>query len=293
MKVLVFGGSGFLGSHVADVLTEKGYEVTIFDIRRSPYLMAGQKMIVGDILDENAVEKAIAGKDFVYHFAGVSDIRDSFDNPKRAARHNILGTLNLLESCKKFNIKRFVFASTVYVCSKSGSIYRTTKKACEDLIYDYHRAFGLSYVILRYGSLYGIRSKKNNSIYNMLHQAIERGAINNFYANLDDERKYIHVRDAAKLSVKMLGEEYKDQNYILTGRDSIKISKLYDIVNYIAGGKIKINYTYPDTNLHYSKHYDDKLHPIAGKELHIEDDDDFSEKLFKFAEKLKILKEQR
>ena len=69
-KAIVFGGSGFLGSHVADVLSDDGLDVTIFDRRQSPYLRPDQTMVIGDILDANKVRETIKGQDVVYHFAG-------------------------------------------------------------------------------------------------------------------------------------------------------------------------------------------------------------------------------
>ena len=80
-KVVVFGGSGFLGSHVADELTGRGYEVIIFDMVESSYLQKGQKMIVGNILDREQVKNAINGVDFVYHFAAIADIQEAKENP--------------------------------------------------------------------------------------------------------------------------------------------------------------------------------------------------------------------
>ena len=73
-KAIVFGGSGFLGSHVADSLTRAKYEVTIFDIKKSPFLQQSQSMIIGDILNQDQLDEAINGKDIVYNFAGISDI---------------------------------------------------------------------------------------------------------------------------------------------------------------------------------------------------------------------------
>ena len=76
-KIIVFGGSGFLGSHVADELTKKGHDVTIFDIIKSKYLNSNQKMIVGDILNQKSVKEAIDGADYVYHFAAIADIYEA------------------------------------------------------------------------------------------------------------------------------------------------------------------------------------------------------------------------
>jgi len=73
MKTTVFGGSGFIGSHVADRLTEVGYDVAIFDLKPSPYLLPGQEIIIGDILDKKAVSDAVKGCDYIYNFAGMAD----------------------------------------------------------------------------------------------------------------------------------------------------------------------------------------------------------------------------
>ena len=81
MNVIVFGGSGFIGSHTADALTEKGYKVKIFDIVKSPYIMDQQEMIVGDILNTKAVKMAVKGCDFVYNFAGMANVDKAYFNP--------------------------------------------------------------------------------------------------------------------------------------------------------------------------------------------------------------------
>ena len=77
MKVLVFGGSGFLGSYVVDELIAGGHEVTVFDLHSSPYVNGAATMIAGDIMDVTAVVAAAAGQDAVYNFAGLADLNDS------------------------------------------------------------------------------------------------------------------------------------------------------------------------------------------------------------------------
>src|SRR5659263_50571 len=83
MRAIVFGGSGFLGSHVADALVKAGYEVSVFDLVESPYLHKGQKMIIGNILDREAVRKATKGCDAVYNFAGIADLEKAKEKPIR------------------------------------------------------------------------------------------------------------------------------------------------------------------------------------------------------------------
>ena len=149
MRVIVFGGAGFLGSHVADALSEAGHKVTVFDVKPSPYLRADQQEIVGDILDAERVAAAVKGCEALYNFAGIAEIEDANARPLDTVRFNILGNTILLEAARKESIKRFVFASTLYVYSDAGGYYRSSKQACELLIDNDRQAYGLPYTILR------------------------------------------------------------------------------------------------------------------------------------------------
>jgi len=250
MKVLVIGGSGFLGSHTADVLTEEGNKVKIFDIISSPYLQKGQEMIIGDILDKKAVEKAIKGCDVVYNFAGMTDLEEAYSKPLETIEKNILGNTIVLEGCRKNNVKRFVFASTIYVYSDSGSFYRSSKQACELIIENYKEVFNLPYTILRYGSLYGPRAKNNNWIRRILKQALTEGKITR-QGDGEETREYIHVKDAAKLSVKILSKEFENCNVTITGNQPMKIKDLHTMVKEILGNKIKLEYLPNTLCAHY------------------------------------------
>ena len=250
MKAVVFGGSGFLGSHVADILTKEGHLVTIFDKTESLYLKDGQHMIVGDILDENAVNRAISDCDIVYNFAGIADIKEAKINPAETIRQNIVGNSIVLDACRKNKIKRFLFASSIYVYSNSGSFYRSTKQACELLIEDYQKAYGLDFTIMRYGSLYGPRGDERNWIYSMLKQAVTENKITR-KGDGEEIREYIHVHDAAKISVDVLDESYKNQCVMITGNQSIKMKDLLIMVKEILNNKIEIEYINATDEEHY------------------------------------------
>ena len=113
MKILVLGGSGFLGSHVCDQLSKAGHKVRIFDLMTSPWLCNDQEMMVGDMLDENTLAKAISGCEVVYNFAAISDLDEALSNPIKTTRINVLGNVILLEACRKANIQRYIYASTL------------------------------------------------------------------------------------------------------------------------------------------------------------------------------------
>ena len=105
-KVLITGGSGFVGSHIADQLLNKGFQPIIFDKVRSKYLKKNQIFLKGDILNFGLLEKAIKGCDYVYHFAGLSDLNDAVKKPLKSVKLNILATVKLLDLCLKYKIKQ-------------------------------------------------------------------------------------------------------------------------------------------------------------------------------------------
>ncbi len=250
MKAIVFGGSGFLGSHVADALITAGYEVTVFDLIESPYLQKGQKMIVGDILDREKVKRAVKGCDVVYNFAGVADLEKAKEKPIKAVEINILGNTIILDACRENEVKRFVFASSLYVYSKAGSFYRSSKQACELIIENYNEDYGLPYTILRYGSLYGPRADENNWIHKILNQAITEDKITR-YGDGEELREYIHVEDAARCSVDILSKEFENEYVILTGHQQIKIKNLMKMINEMLGDRLELEFLPATSNIHY------------------------------------------
>ncbi len=247
---LVTGGSGFLGSHTANALSRSGYNVRVFDIEKSPFLLDGQEMVTGDVTDPDALKKAAKGCDAIYHFAGIADIEAANKRPRDTAQYNILGTLGALEAAKEAGVKRFVFASTVYVYSDSGGFYRASKQACENFIEEYQRAYGLPYTILRYGSLYGRRAGANNGIYRLIKSAIESGEIT-YNGDPDAMREYIHVADAARLSVDILDDKFANRHIVLTGQERMKVADLMRMVAEMLPNKPELKFGEKTLEAHY------------------------------------------
>jgi len=251
MKAIVFGGSGFLGSHIADELLKRGYETIIYDKNPSSYLREGQKIVIGDILDIKSVERAVKDCDYVYNFAGIADLDEAKTKPLETVNLNILGNINILEASVKSNIKRFVYASSIYVYSQKGGFYRCSKQASEIYIEEYNKYYGLEYTILRYGSIYGPRADKRNPIYRYLRQALEGKKIK--CSNPEETREYIHVRDAAKLSVKILDDEFANRHIILSGHYRMKVKEMMLIIKEIINNNIEVDFIKSKrSNGHYS-----------------------------------------
>ena len=288
MKIIVTGGSGFLGSHVADELSKRGHEVTIFDKKKSKWIRPEQKMYIGDILNANDLENVIKGADVVFHFAALADIDEALKNPIKTANINISGTVLALELSHKHKVKRFVHASTIYVNSKDGGFYRCSKKAAEDYVEEYHNTFGLNYTILRFGSLYGERSDNSNGVTSIINRAINTGEVS-YPGSKNSVREYIHINDAAKASADILKEKFKNKYIILTGKKKIKVYDLLKILAKIL--KTSKNIKFLDKKLlgHYTiSPFTYK--PKTGKKFFFSSNIDFEKSLLGL---VKILKKQR
>lgn len=247
---LVTGGAGFLGSHVADALSQAGYRVTVFDRRRSPYLRADQTMIVGDLNDRDAVDAAVRGADFVFHLGAVADIQDCADDPVTAARVNVLGTVNLLEAARRHGVRRFVFSSSAYIYSRHGGFYRASKQAAEAFIESFAEAGGPPFTMMRYGSLYGRRAGPKNRINRMIAEAVTKGAIT-FPGHGDAMREFIHVADAARMSVEALAPKYENKFVLATGYERLRIRDVALMIREILDRDIKIEFAEGEPPGHY------------------------------------------
>mgnify|MGYP001336752337 CR=1 FL=1 len=239
MKILVVGGSGFLGSYVCDELSRKNHEVTILDKSKSFFLKNNQKQIIADINNAKKINHLLKKIDYVYFFSGMSDLNECKTKPLETVTENIFSLVNFLKLCSANKIKRFVYASSIYVNSREGSFYKSSKLACESYIKEFYKAYRLNYTILRYGSIYGPRSDKRNGLFRILDNAIYKKKLI-YDGSPDAVREYIHVNDAAKTSVDILSTKYKNQTLILTGQEPMKISELLKTIAEILNKKYKI-----------------------------------------------------
>ena len=251
MKVTVWGGSGFLGSHVCDILTESGHDVIIADIIESHWLRDKQKMFLGDVTNMSDVVRSIKNSDIVYNFSGIADIGQANDDPFGTIEQNIKGNLNILEAAVQNDIKRYIFASTIYVYSQSGGFYRCSKQAWELYIEEYADKYNLNYSILRFGTLYGPRSNNNNSIYYFIKQALQNEKII-YDGKADSIREYIHVRDAAKVCLDILDDQYSDQHFVITGAQPIKVKNTINMIaEILKKEKLKAEFEQEENSYHY------------------------------------------
>ena len=254
MNILVIGGSGFIGSHISDELTFRGHNVTIFDANSSKWISDNQKMVIGSISDIDALSDEISKSDVVYHMAAIADIAEADQDPIRTITDNILGSVNIVNLCAKHNA-RLMYGSTVYVYSKHGSFYRASKQSVEILIEVFHEKFNLDYTILRYGSLYGPRAQQWNGLKRIVSEIVHNKKII-FGGTGNEKREDIHVVDAAKMSVDVLDDKYKQKAVTLTGIQVLTQSELIQMIQEVIGYDVLVEYN-SDSKSH--NHY--KLTP--------------------------------
>ena len=173
-RVLVTGGAGFVGSHVADRLLAEGAEVTILDDFSTgwrQFVPARARLIEGDLLDPESAGRAVAGCDLVFHLAANADIKDNLLEPRRCIDQNVVATQNLLEAMRAAGVREVAFASTGSVYGDATvvptpedapfpvqtSLYGTSKLAAEGLLTAYALGYGFRTWIFRFVSLLGPR----------------------------------------------------------------------------------------------------------------------------------------
>jgi UDP-glucose 4-epimerase len=236
-KALVTGGSGFLGSHIADELVQKGHEVVVLDLK--PPVSEELTFIQADIRDAQAVNDAVTGCDSVFHCAAIADLDRARNAPRLALEVNVLGTLTALEAAGAAGVQRFMLASSVYIFSNLGSVYRTTKQAAERLVEDLSPELGLRSTVLRFGSLYGPRADPQNAILRLVTQAVNDRRID-FWGDGTEIREYVHISDAASLAVTALDLKYAEDAVHITGRERISTLELVQMIDEMLGGGIEI-----------------------------------------------------
>jgi len=237
VKVLVTGGSGFLGSHICDELIRRGHDVVVVD--QVEPVGCDRKFVRADVRDLGAMNAAMQECTAVYHCAAIADLDASRNSPRLAVDINVMGTLNVLEAAAQSGVSRVLHASSVYVFSKGGSIYRTTKQASENLVQDLSAQWGINATILRFGSLYGPRADLHNAIQRLVNQAVRERRID-FWGNGTEIREYVHITDAASLAVDALDDRFIGQSLHITGRERISTGDVMEMIKEMLGGDLEI-----------------------------------------------------
>lgn len=220
-KILVTGGAGFIGSHVVDLFVSQGYEVVIVDdlsTGRASNLNPAAKFYQMDIRDPKIREVfEVERPDFISHHAAQMDVRRSVAQPLFDADVNILGSINLIECAKEFNVKHFVYISTggaVYgepetlPCDEMHPInpicqYGASKHTVEHYLYMYNVNYGLQYTVLRYPNVFGPRQDPHGEagvVAIFTGKMLDNEPVT-IYGDGEQTRDFVFVRDCARANL--------------------------------------------------------------------------------------------
>lgn len=224
MKILIIGGNGFIGSHLAEILC-KNNKVIIFDKKIFRKKINNISYVKGDIINLNQLKKNMHQVDIVFNFAALADIDLAANMPLQTAKINILGALNVFKACLEKKVKKVIHASTIYVDSNEGNFYAISKRCAEDYLLQFNKNYKLNYTILRFGSLYGESADKNNGIERIINTLIKRKKLI-YRGTSKASRKYIYVKDAVKACKKVINKKYDNQCLTITGKKLLKIRNI-------------------------------------------------------------------
>lgn len=254
MKVLVTGGSGFIGSHVVDKLSDKGVDVRVFDGIQPAY-RTDLEHYQGNLLDMTSLSFALSGVDAVYHLAAVADVKDVFNDPHASEAINVRGTINVLEAMRRAGVKRIVYGSTTWVYSDAdpatvdettplqapSHFYSATKLAGEYYCQSYSKLYSLEATILRYGIPYGPRARDGAVVPIFVRKALN-GEPLTIAGDGSQFRKFVYVEDLAEGNALGLMPIAKNKIYNLDGTEKITIKQIAETVQKIIGN-VKIEFT--------------------------------------------------
>ena len=251
-KALVIGGSGFLGSYIAEELIKKKIKVTIFD-QKEPKITKSKLLsfVKSNLSNKSKIREEIKKNQLVYYFADIADIGEAKKKPLITIENNVNNLISILDFCAQSKPKSFIYGSSMYVYSESGSFYRCTKQIAEILIKEFAKNFKFNYQFFRYGSLYGKRSQEWNGIRKFISQIQNKGRI--IYAGTGKEiREYVNVSDAAMTTVDLsLKNNKSNEVFTVSGNQSITIDQLFGILFEISGKKKRVKYKNTIVDDHY------------------------------------------
>lgn len=267
MSILVTGGAGFIGSHLVERLLKEGNEVVVIDnfndyyppqIKRNNIKGCIKnprfRLIETDIRNNLKQIFQANSIDQVIHLAARAGVRASLENPQLYHDVNVLGTVNLLECCKEFDIKRFIFGSSSSVYGVTSDIpfkeedplqhpispYAVTKIAGEQLCRIYHECYGIHIICLRFFTVYGPRQRPEMAIHKFV-QLIKQDQSIPFYGDGTSGRDYTYITDIINGIVSAMDKDFGFDIINLGDSRVIKLKELVNMIEKELGKKARLN----------------------------------------------------
>jgi UDP-glucose 4-epimerase len=258
MKIVVTGGSGFIGSHIVDELITQGHEVVIYDLDAPRYEQACA-FIRGDIRDVDRMTNVAKGKDAIYNIAAEANVNRFSESPLFSNEITSHGTLSVLEAAHRAGTPRVLLASTEWVygsvpdignenvteeapyTDSPDHIYTSSKIASELFCKNYLRFHGIHYTIMRYGIPFGERARPETVTPIFLRRLLKDEPIT-IHGDGSQSRQFIYVKDLARGNVACLQPAGVDAIYNINGRERISVLQIVQTLEEILGKKARITF---------------------------------------------------
>lgn len=257
MHILLTGGAGFIGSHVARLLLDAGHQVVIYDNLSTGHkeeVDKRAKLEIGDILDKERLTKALSGIDSVIHMAGLIIVPESVKDPIKYTKVNVIGSVSLLEAMKDTGVKKIVFSSSACVYGTPEKLpikedaplhpdnpYGASKASIESFLQAFHVNFGFDAVILRYFNPYGpgeLHNPETHAIPNFIKAALLKKPIPLYWKG-EQIRDFIYIEDLAQAHIDVLKVAGYEIFNIGTEK-GIKVKEVIDQIFQVLGYKVEI-----------------------------------------------------
>ena len=257
MKVLVTGGAGFIGSHVVDKLIQEKCQVVVVDNLSTGLqenVPKAAKFIKMDIRSNQLLQLFTDEEfDYVIHLAAQTMVHKSLEMPDYDCEVNILGTVSVLEACRKTNVKRIVFSSTAAVYGNVTSLpvvetsptaptsfYGLSKFTCENYLALYNKLFGLEYIALRYANVYGERQGDGGEggVISIFTRKIHHGDPVAIFGDGSQTRDFIYVGDIAAANYQSLLTPHTNNIYNISTQTETSVNTLIEAFGKVAGKSV-------------------------------------------------------
>jgi UDP-glucose 4-epimerase len=261
-RVLVTGGAGFVGSHVADALLERGARVTIIDDLSTGFeefvpQSSNAELVRGDLLDRELVERVCQGQDFVFHFAANADVREGLSHPRRDVEQNLLATQNVLEGMRKHGVTQIAFSSTGAIYGDCAllptpedapfpiqtSLYGASKVASEGLLTAYAFGYGFNVWLFRFVSLLGPRYTHGH-VFDFWRKLQKDPKHLEILGNGRQKKSYVHVTDCVAGILTAIERARESINIFNIGHDEwVEVNESVRIICRELGLSPELSYT--------------------------------------------------
>lgn len=267
--ILITGGAGFIGSHLADALLARGHAVRVLDDLSSgkrsnlPLDNPRIELLQGDVADSALVRRAAQGCQAVVHLAAVASVQASVEDPVRTHQSNFIGTLNVCEAMREASIKRVVFASSAAVYGNNGegesitedtlkaplTPYASDKLASEQYLDFYRRQHGLEPVVFRFFNIFGPRqdpSSPYSGVISIFAERVEKGLPIRVFGDGEQTRDFFYVGDLVKLLLQALEQQAPAEGAFNVGlNQATSLNQLLAELSAVVGKHPDVTYEAP------------------------------------------------